>query len=310
LKSSEKRADGSRVTFVHVDPKYKVWTERVGDGSMKMLLLHGGPGLTHEYLEVFEKFLPKKGVEFYYYDQLGSGLSDRPNDVRLWTAGRFRDEVEQVRRGLGLDDFFLFGHSWGGLLGMEYALKFQCHLKGLVISNMTASAASYNKYLNRLRRRFPLQVRRMLSEYEARGDYGAVKYQDALDEYFYDTYMCRLNPWPEALERSDKHTNSEVFDTIHGPNEFVTTGTAKHWNRWKDLQEIRVPTLLLVGRYDTMSVDDIKRMGRLVPNSRVVVCQDGSHLSMYDDQQTYFHELLEFVKDVETGKFLGRKKVT
>ena len=135
-----------------VDCKCNVWTERVGDGAVRMLTLHGGPGLTHEYLECFENFLPREGVEFHYYDQLGSGLSSK--DASLWTVDRFRDEVEQVRLGLGLDDFFLYGHSWGGVLGIEYALKFQRHLKALIISDMTASTASYEKYLNRLRLRF------------------------------------------------------------------------------------------------------------------------------------------------------------
>jgi len=295
------------VKLIQVDRKYNVWTKKIGNGAIKMLTLHGGPGLTHEYLECFEDFLPKEGIEFYYYDQLGSGYSDQPKDKSLWTVDRFRDEVEQVRVALGLDDFYLFGHSWGGILGIEYALKYQHHLKALIISNMTASATSYNKYVNQLRRRFPLRIRRMLGEYEAGGEYGAVEYQEALDKYFYDRYMCRLNPRPEPLNRVDEHTNSEVFDMIHGPNEFVTTGTAKCWDRWKDLRNIRVPTLLLVGRYDTMSVKDVKKMGKLIPNSRVAICRNGSHLCMYDDQQAYFRELLGFIKAVETNKFGKRK---
>lgn len=309
LKGSQDKTSSCGIKLIRVDRKCNVWTERVGDGAVRMLTLHGGPGLTHEYLECFENFLPREGVEFHYYDQLGSGLSDRPKDASLWTVDRFRDEVEQVRLGLGLDDFFLYGHSWGGVLGIEYALKFQRHLKALIISDMTASTSSYEKYLNRLRLRFPLGIRKMLEEYEARGEYGAAEYQEAMDKYFYNKYMCRLKPWPEPFVRAIRHTNTEVFDTIHGPNEFVATGTAKGWDRWKDLTDIKVPTLLLVGRYDTMSVRDIQSMARLMPNSRVVVCRNGSHLCMYDDQQTYFRGLLEFVKDVEMNRFGRRKRV-
>jgi proline iminopeptidase len=295
----------SSVRLIQIDRKYNVWTEGIGHGSIRMLTLHGGPGLTHEYLECFEKFLPRKRIEFYYYDQLGSGCSDQPKDESLWAVDRFRDEVEQVRMGLGLDDFFLYGHSWGGLLGIEYALKYQCHLKALIISNMTASNASYEKHINRLRRKFPLGARRILEKYEAKEEYDAPEYQDTMHRYFYSRYMCRLEPWPEPFTRAIQHTNTEVSNTLHGPNEFVATGTAKDWDRWKQLQRIMVPTLLLVGRYDTMSVQDVQKMSKLIPNCRVAICRNGSHLSMYDDQRTYFRELLDFIKKVETGKFGG-----
>jgi len=117
------------IRLIEVDGKYKVWTKKVGSGRIKVLTLHGGPDCTHEYLECFEDFLPQQGVEFYYYDQLGSAYSDQPDDPKLWTVERFREEVEQVRKGLGLEEFYLFGHSWGGMLGIEYALKYQKHLK-------------------------------------------------------------------------------------------------------------------------------------------------------------------------------------
>lgn len=301
----ETKANGVRL--IRVDSKYKVWTKKIGYGETKLLTLHGGPGLTHEYLECLESFLPKEGIEFYYYDQLGSGCSDHPEDESLWTLDRFCDEVEQVRAALRLDDFCLYGHSWGGILGIEYGLKYQRHLKALIISNMTASASSYDKYLGKLKKKFPLEVRKTLEKYETKEDYDALEYQEVMDKYYYSKYMCRLEPWPEPLARAVEHTNPEVFNVIHGPNEFVTTGTCKYWDRWKELQQIRVPTLLVVGRYDTMNARDVRKMGRLIPNSRVVVCRNGSHLSMYDDQQTYFHRIMEFLKEVKTNKFGNRK---
>ena len=299
--SAEIKTGGARM--IPVDGKHHVWTKRVGSGRIKMLTLHGGPGATHEYFECFEDFLPKAGIEFYYYDQLGSGNSDQPDDSALWTAERFREEVEQVRKALGLKDFYLCGQSWGGMLSIEYALKYQRHLKGLIISNMTASIASYVEYINELRRQLPAEIVAVLEKHESKQEYEAPKYQEVMFKQIYAKHLCRLNPWPEPLVRCFRHTNMKVYGTMQGPNEFVVTGTFRDWDRWKDLRRINVPTLLSVGRHDTMSVADIERMGRAIPRSRVSVCENGSHLAMYDDQQAYFSDLLKFIRDVEAGRF-------
>src|SRR5882672_598052 len=140
---------GIRVAGIRMLPvaggKYKVWTKKIGSGPINVLLLHGGPGFTHEYLEAFESFLPQAGIEMYYYDQLGCNNSDQPDDPALWTLARYTTEVEEVRRGLGLEQFVLYGHSWGGILAIDYALKYQRHLRGLVISDMCAGTRAYLK---------------------------------------------------------------------------------------------------------------------------------------------------------------------
>ncbi|MGH9365035.1 MAG: proline iminopeptidase-family hydrolase, partial [Thermoanaerobaculia bacterium] len=264
--------------------------------------LHGGPGFGHEYFECFEDFLPQHGIEFYYYDQLGSYYSDQPDDTSLWTIDRFREEVEQVRKGLGLENFYLFGHSWGGMLGIEYALKYQKHLKGLVISSMTASIASYMAYAAKLRAALPKETVAVLDKYEAKGDYENPEYQKVMLEQVYRRHMCRLDPWPDPVERAFKHMNPKVYNTMQGPNEFVITGNFKDWDRWRDLPKITVPTFLPVGHFDEMSAEDIRREGRLIPRSRVLVCERGSHLCMWDDQETYFAGLLKFFDDVEAGR--------
>jgi proline iminopeptidase len=282
--------------------KYKVWVKKVGSGPIHVLTLHGGPGVTHEYFECFEEFLPRAGITFWYYDQLGSGFSDQPDDATLWTVDRFRDEVEQVRTALGLENFYLFGQSWGGMLGIEYALKYQKHLKGLVISNMTASIPSYVEYANLLRSRFPKKTLEILATYEAKGEFHAPEYEKAVFETLYAQHLCRLDPWPEPVERTFKHLNPKVYETMQGPNEFVVNGTFKDWDRWKDLPKIAVPTLLIGATYDTMSVDDIRKEGSLIPRSRVHICPNGSHLAMWDDQEDYFRALIGFLKDVEAGR--------
>ncbi len=283
--------------------KYKVWTKRVGRGKVKVLTLHGGPGFGHEYFECFEDFLPQEGIEFYYYDQLGSSYSDQPDDTSLWTIDRFREEVEQVRQALGLENFYLFGHSWGGMLGIEYALKYQQHLKGLVISSMTASIPSYMAYAAKLRAALPAETIAILDKYEAKGDYENPEYGKVMMEQVYAKHICRLDPWPDPVQRAFKHMNPKVYNTMQGPNEFVITGNFKEWDRWKDLPRITVPTFLPVGRFDEMSADDIWREGTLIPRSRVLVCEKGSHLAMWDDQETYFRGLLAFFRDVEAGSF-------
>jgi proline iminopeptidase len=303
MKNMQGKIKTGGVKLVEIDGKYKVWTKRIGNSATKMLSLHGGPGCTHEYFECFEDFLPQEGIEFYYYDQLGSAYSDRPKDKSLWTVDRFREEVEQVRIALRLNNFYLYGQSWGGMLGIEYALKYQQHLKALIISNMTASIASYIEHINKLRQEFPPETIEVLEKYEAKGDYTATEYQEVLFNQLYSKHICRITPWPEPLQRTFRNLSTQVYNTMQGPNEFVVTGTFKDWNRWKEIQNIKVPTLLIVGRHDTMRVEDIQKMGKLIPNSRVVICEKGSHLPMYDDQETYFRELLKFIKDVESNRF-------
>jgi proline iminopeptidase len=287
--------------------KYRVWTKKIGKGSIKMLTLHGGPGFGHEYFECFEDFLPEHGIEFYYYDQLGSYYSDQPDDVSLWTIDRFREEVEQVRQALGLTNFYLLGHSWGGMLGIEYALKYQKHLKGLVISSMTASIPSYMTYAGKLKAALPAETIAVLDKYEAKGDYENPEYEKVMMEQVYSRHICRLDPWPEPVARCFKHMNPKVYNTMQGPNEFVVTGTFKDWDRWNDLPKITVPTFLVAGHFDEMNPEDIRREGRLIPNSRVLICDKGSHMCMWDDQEAYFAGLLKFIDDVEAGRFPAKK---
>jgi proline iminopeptidase len=295
------------VKMIPVDAEHRVWTKRVGNGPVKMLTLHGGPGFPHDYLECMEDFLPQNAIEFYYYDQLGVGNSDVPADTALWTIDRYRDEVEQVRKGLGLDQFVLYGHSWGGMLGIEYALVHQDHLKALIISDMTAGIDAYEAYAAKLLEELPESDRALLKKYEDAGNYDAPEYQQVMMEKVYGAHVLRMNPWPEPAERAFRKLNASIYNTMQGPNEFVITGNFKDWDRWNDLARIKVPTLVIAGRLGTMNPDDIKRMGKLIPNSRTILTE-GSHLEMYDAQEQYFREVIRFVKDVESGKFRPDKK--
>ena len=285
--------------FIRLDNGYRVWTKRVGEGPIKILTLHGGPGGTHEYMECFEEFFPKDQYQIIFYDQLGSYYSDQPDDSSLWTIERFCEEIEQVRQALGLENFYLFGQSFGGLLAMEYALKYQHHLKGLIVSNMTGSVKSYEIYINELRSKLPRLIQDRLKVYEEVEDFLNPEYVKVMFDEIYSLHVCRLKTWPDALVRTFDHINPKIYQFIQGPNEFVVTGNCKNWDRWNDLSKITVPTLLICGRYDTMNPHDIEKMGTLIPQSVVKICENGSHVAMYDDQENYFQALHAFLATVE-----------
>lgn len=291
------RTAGIRMVPV-VGGKYKVWTKRMGSGPIKVLLLHGGPGFSHEYLEAMESFLPQAGIEMYYYDQLGCNNSDRPDDTSLWTLPRYLDEVEEVRRGLGLDNFVLYGHSWGGILAMEYALNYQQHLRGLVISNMTAGTKSYLKHTAAIKLQLPPEKLARLNTLEAKLDYDSPEYEKIMMEDLYPKMICRTHPWPNSVDRAFAHANQTIYVQMQGKSEFLVTGNLKDWERWDRLHEIKVKALTIGARYDEMDPEDMKKMATLMPNASSVICPNGSHLCMWDDQAFYFQHLLAFLHSV------------
>ncbi len=282
-----------------VGGKYKVWTKRMGSGPVKVLLLHGGPGFPHVYLEAMESFLPQAGIEMYYYDQLGVGNSDVPDDPSLWTLARYLTEVEEVRQGLGLDHFVLYGHSWGGILAMEYALNYQEHLRGLVISNMTASTASYLKRTAALKEQLlsPETLQRF-NALEAAKDYDNPDYMRIVDEQLYTKMLCRTSPWPEPVSRAFRLGNQKIYNQMQGKSEFEVTGNLKDWDRWNRLHEIKVKTLTMGATWDEMDPADMRRMASLMPNATCAICPNGSHLDMWDDQAVYYDHLLAFLRSV------------
>jgi len=281
-----------------VKGKYKVWTKKIGSGAVKVLILHGGPGFGHEYLEAMESFLPQAGIEMYYYDQLGNNNSDVPDDTSLWTIPRYVEEVEEVRIGLGLDNFVLYGHSFGGVLAMEYALKYQQHLRGLVISNMAASAESFLKHSNTFKKLLSPDKAKKLAEVEEKGDYDSPEYNQIMMEDLYPAMLCRIQPWPEPFTRALRHANYKIYEFMQGKSEFLVTGNFKGWDVWNRLPEIKVKTLTIGAKYDEMDPEDMKKMAKLIPNATSLTCENGSHLCMYDDQRTYFTGLIKFLKSV------------
>jgi proline iminopeptidase len=288
---------------------FRVWTKRIGNNPrVKVLLLHGGPGATHEYLEAFDSYFPAAGIEYYYYDQLGSGNSDQPDEPELWEIPRFVEEVEQVRQALGLDreNFYLYGQSWGGILAIEYALAHQEQLKALVISNMMASAPQYGEYARTvLMPEIDPAVLAEIQAYEAAGDYENPRFMELLQEHHYVNHVLRMptEEWPEPVNRGFAHINPKIYIPMQGPSELGIKGKLERWDRTGNLKDITVPTLVIGARYDTMDPAHMQAVAEALPRGRYLYCPQGSHLAMYDDQETYFQGLIDFIRDVDAGRF-------
>lgn len=289
---------------------FRVWTEQVGESSSErptVLLLHGGPGATHEYLRTFSEHLPAAGIPFVYYDQLGSGRSDVPSDPMLWEIDRFVDEVEQVRRALvdagavGDAGLVVYGQSWGGLLGIEYALAHQEHLAGLVISNMVASIPSYNDYARDvLMPAMDQDALREIQRMEAEGETETEAYEALLMEHHNAFHLCRLplDAWPDHVIAGLSTINREIYVPLQGPSELGSVGKLEHWDRSADLPSITVPALVMGAAHDTMDPAYMKWMADRLPQGRYHHSPEGSHLALVDDEHTYFAGLIAFLEDL------------
>ena len=244
----DRRSGGSRrIPITTPSGRFEVWTKRVGNNpSLRLLLLHGGPGSTHEYFEAADSWLPAAEVEYYYYDQLGSGWSDVPVDESLWDLDRFVDEVEQVRTALGLDrdSFVLLGHSWGGILAAEYALAHGEHLKGLVISNMMMDVQAYNTYAHDvLMPGIDHQALAEIEALEASGDYENPRFMELLMEHHYVHHVLRMpaSDWPDPARRGFDHINPVIYVKMQGPSELgiAASATLAGWSRFAVHREER-----------------------------------------------------------------------
>lgn len=287
---------------------FRVWTKRTGNNpDLKVLLLHGGPGATHEYLLAFDSWLPHAQVEYYYYDQLGSGWSDAPDDPSLWQLERFVDEVEQVSQALGLaaNNFVLYGQSWGGALAIEYALAYPRRLKGMVISNMMSSIPAYNKYAADvlIPAQDPERIR-AIKAMETAGTTDDPRYDELLMEEHYPKHVLRLavKDWPEPVVRSFSRINKQVYVPMQGPSELGASGALSQWDRYEDLASIEVPTLVIGAAHDTMDPIHMRQMADRLPRGTYLHCPQGSHLAMYDDQETYMTGLTAWLNSLASAR--------
>jgi proline-specific peptidase len=282
---------------------YKVWHRTVGDhdesGKLPLICLHGGPGAPHDYLEPLEA-MATTGRRVILYDQLGCGNSDQPHNPSMWTVDLFVEEVGVVRRALGLERVHILGQSWGGMLAMEYALTQPSGLASLVVADSPASIPQWVSEANRLRAELPPEVQQTLLKHEAAGTVDSPEYQEAM-LVFYRRHVCRLDPWPECVNRAFEKLgqNPEVYHTMNGPSEFHVIGTLKEWNIVSRLAEIRVPTLVIGGRYDEATPAITETVHRGISGSEWVIFENSSHLPHVEETERYLQVLDQFLNRVE-----------
>lgn len=295
--------------IITLDNGYHLWTNTQGEGDIHLLALHGGPGGNHEYWEDAAEQLKKQGlnVQVTMYDQLGSLYSDQPDfsdpeiAKKYLTYEYFLDEVDEVREKLGLDNFYLIGQSWGGLLVQEYAVKYGQHLKGAIISSMVDEIDEYVDRVNELREKtLSPEAVAFMKECEAKNDYSNPKYQEYV-QVMNEQYVDRKQP--SKLYHLKDLGGTAVYNVFQGDNEFVITGKLKDWHFRDQLKNIKVPTLITFGEHKTMPIETAETMNSLIPNSQLVTTPDGGHHHMVDNPNVYYKHLADFIRNVENNTF-------
>jgi proline-specific peptidase len=272
---------------------YEIYGNKASD--ITLLTLHGGPGFTHHQLLPLTRISEKKAsIRIVYYDQLGCGRSEKTSDLSNYAISRAVDEVEEVRVALGLGRICLLGHSYGGSLALEYALKYQANLEKLILSSSSASIPETIKAFSRLKSAMPEEVRRVLEKYEALQDYDNSEYKRAVEE-LYRRHVFRGTKYPPDLEASLGGVNPDVYWTMWGKHEFICTGNMRDWDVTNRLGEIGVPTLILVGRYDELPVELSQEMQERIPQSKMIILENSSHFGIFEETETYLNAVYAFL---------------
>lgn len=283
----------------HIDvPGGQVWYKVVGSGeSVPLLTLHGGPGGGHDYLEPLNALASERPVVFF--DQLGCGKSDTPDDVSLWRIDRFVDEVTAVRDALGLDRIHLLGHSWGGWLAIEYMLGAPSGVVSLTLASTSASIPQFVHEAGELISKLPREMAETMRRLEAKGDFENPEFEAGMME-FYKRHLCRLDPWPDPIMRSLENLDGNiVYETMNGPTEFTVIGNMKDWNRIEKLSEIVAPTLITCGRYDELTPACSRTLHQGIMNSRMHVFERSAHMAHLEETESYLQILSEFLRDFD-----------
>lgn len=281
---------------------HRTWYRVVGDpsasgGKLPLLVLHGGPGVSHDYLGDLA-VLAETGRPVVFYDQLGGGRSDHPDDPALWIMDTFVDEIGTVRDALSLDRVHLLGHSWGGWLGLEYALGQPSGLESLVLASTCASLPAFAAETRRLKESLPAEVQQTIDEHEAAGTTDHDAYGEAAMAYF-TRWICRLElPWPDHVMHSFNNISEDVYATMQGP-EWNVTGNLKDWDVTERLGELRLPVLITSGRHDEMTENLVQPLVAGIHGAERVVFENSAHLAPVEEPDRYHDVLTAFLGRVE-----------
>ncbi|HZS77782.1 MAG TPA: proline iminopeptidase-family hydrolase [Ktedonobacteraceae bacterium] len=292
-----KQGDDRQEGYIAV-PGGQIWYRVVRAGKgVPLLTLHGGPGTPHDYLEPLEGLAHDRPVIFY--DQLGCGKSERPDDPSLWQRQRFVEELEQIRQALKLEQVHLFGHSWGSMLAIDYALTRPPGLRSLILASPALSIPRWLQDMEQYRNNLPDDVQMILKQHENNGTTDSEEYQQAA-MVFYRQYLCRLNPWPELLERTLAGEGTEVYQTMWGPSEFFMTGNLLHYDAIPYLDTVDIPTLLTCGRYDEAAPETTAWYQSLLPHSELAIFEQSAHMPHLEETPKYLRVLSNFLWRVES----------
>ena len=283
---------------------YRTWYKIVGDlapgsGLLPLLVLHGGPGCPHNYLEDLAH-LADGGRAVIFYDQLGCGQSDHPDDPALWVMDTFVEEVSAVREGLGLDRIHLLGHSWGGWLALEYTLRRPPGLASLILASTCASIPAFAAETKRLKESLPADIQATIDQHEAAGTTQEEAYMAAAMAY-YTQWVCRLQPVPEHVMRSLMNMRADVYGVMQGP-EWNVTGNLKDWDVSARLGELELPALITSGRYDEMTPALVQPLIQRIRNAEYVCFEQSAHLAMAEEPERYRRAVESFLSRVEAAQ--------
>ncbi|OSC39587.1 proline-specific peptidase family protein [Mycobacterium decipiens] len=275
-------------------PGGSVWFQRVGGGpGNSLLVVHGGPGLPHNYLASLQRLADEREVIFW--DQLGCGNSECPSDIELWTMDRSVAEMDAVVAALGLTRFHIFGNSWGGMLAQQYVLDTSSGAISLTISNSTASMPEFSDYVAGLKSGLDPATRSAIDRHEAAGTTHAAEYQAAIRTWN-ETYLCRTLPWPTELDEALRNMGTEIFETMFGPSDLRVVGNIRNWDIVNRLADIAVPTLLLAGRFDECSPEHMREMHRRIAGSRFELFESSAHMPFIEEPDRFDMVLRDFLR--------------
>jgi proline iminopeptidase len=272
-----------------------VWYKILGENknTIPLILIHGGPGATHDYLESLGELSSERMIIFY--DQLGSGRSDKPDNNSLWTVDRFAKEIAQIRDALNLDNVHILGQSWGTMLAASYMIDLKPQgVKSLIFSSPALDARRFvddaRAYISEL----PEQDRIIIRQSEAKHDFDNQQYQDVVMR-FYKQHLCRLDPWPDSINRTFQGMNADVYNYMWGPSEFTLTGTLKDFNITEELSCIKAPVLFTCGRYDESTPQATEYYHNRLPGSEFFIFEDCSHMHHIEKQSQYNALIKDFL---------------
>lgn len=275
----------------------KVWYRIVGEGDKTpLLLLHGGPGVPSYYLNPLAALGNDRHVIFF--DQLGCGRSDHKIDRTLMTIDAFVEQVEQVRKALGINEFYLYGSSWGTMLGTDYYLRYPSCVRALILSSPCLSTEMWLRDADTLLATLPDSIQAVIRENERSGTFDSPEYQKAVQIY-YKHFMSRNLLRSADIDSGKKQICKDVYRYMWGPSEFTVTGTLKDYDRTDRLVEIKVPTLFICGEYDEARFPTVHYYHSLVEGSGIVMIENAAHMTMQDNPEMDIQAIKDFLNDLE-----------